>query len=202
MNIGLFPGSFNPIHIGHMLIAQHMLNFEALDQVWFIVSPQNPLKNRTSLASATDRLTMTKLAIGNAPNLVASDIEFHLSQPSYTIDTLDFIKQENPANSYSLIIGYDNFIHLDKWKSHDRLILENRIYVYPRIDPASKEYLVNPPLEAPTYLSPNPTFIFSKAPVLEISSTRIREILLQHKSIQFMVSDSVIRYIQDHKIYG
>ena len=132
MKIGLYFGSFNPIHVGHLIIANHFQQFTDLDQVWFVVSPQNPLKKKSSLANEYDRLEMVELAIKDYPNLRASNIEFTLPKPSYTIDTLIHLKEKFPEHEFALIMGSDNLDGISKWKNAEILMRDYQFYVYPR----------------------------------------------------------------------
>lgn len=130
--VGLFFGSFNPVHIGHLIIANYMANYTFLDEVWFVVSPQNPFKDKKSLGNMYDRLEMVNLAIEGADNLRASDIEFSLPQPSYTIDTLTHLSEKYPTKEFLLIMGEDNLMGITKWKNADILLRDYKIIVYPR----------------------------------------------------------------------
>ncbi|MGB1218100.1 MAG: nicotinate (nicotinamide) nucleotide adenylyltransferase, partial [Saprospiraceae bacterium] len=130
--IGLFFGSFNPVHIGHMIIAEFVATHTDLDKVWMVISPQNPFKKKSTLAKDYDRLHMVKAAIGDNPHLEACDIEFGLPQPSYTIDTLTYLKEKYPTKEFSLIMGGDNLGTLHKWKNYELLLKNHEIYVYKR----------------------------------------------------------------------
>ncbi|HOJ91488.1 MAG TPA: nicotinate (nicotinamide) nucleotide adenylyltransferase [Saprospiraceae bacterium] len=132
MKIGLFFGSFNPIHNGHLIIAQHLLNYSAIEKLWFIVSPHNPLKEKASLAKDRERLHLVRLAIDENPDMRASDIEFNLPQPSYTIDTMAFLTEKYPQHEFSLIMGGDNLVSLPKWKNYELLISKYPILIYKR----------------------------------------------------------------------
>lgn len=189
MKIGLLPGSYNPIHIGHLILAEYLLNNFDFDQVWLIISPQNPLKKKASLVDLEHRMKMVNLSIGDSKSLLGSDIEFHLPFPSYTIDTLDFLKSKYPKDIFNLIIGADNYQNLSKWKSHQRLEDENSIYVYPR-----KGY----PL---TQNRKSNHFLVNEAPEIEISSSFIRKNLQENKSIRYLVVDKVLEYIQTYQLY-
>jgi nicotinate-nucleotide adenylyltransferase len=179
MEIGLYFGSFNPIHIGHLIIANHILNTTAIDKIWFIVSPQNPLKKSESLLGAPERLNLVKLAIENNSRFEVSDIEFHLPRPSYTINTLSSLKNTFPQNTFYLIIGSDNYLNFSKWKSSHQLKSEHHIFVYQR--PGF-------PL-APEKNSLN-IRVFD-APLLDISSTSIRQLIRDRKSIRYLVPEPV-----------
>ena len=132
MKIGLFFGSFNPMHIGHKVIASYMSEFSELEQVWFVVSPQNPLKQKQSLLDQYHRLMIIRMEVEDNPKLYASDIEFNLSQPSFTIDTLVHLKEQYPENDFSLIIGADNLQNFHKWKNYEQILVDYSVYVYPR----------------------------------------------------------------------
>ncbi len=193
MEIGIFPGSFDPIHLGHLLVAEHFLNYTSLSGIWFLISPQNPLKNKESLTEVGHRLAMVKLAMEGSPNLIASDLELYLPRPSYTVDTMDFIKKRWPEITFSLIIGSDNVVNFSKWKNYERLAKENPILVYPR-----KGYLRASIREES---SVDRTFSHVEAPLIELSSTLIRSTIREKKSIRFMVPDSVLDYIIVHELY-
>jgi len=189
MQIGLFPGSFNPIHLGHLIIAQYFINHYPLDQIWFVISPQNPLKKRSGLVDFDHRMKMVELSISQSKEMIASDIELKLPLPSYTIHTLDYLKENFPEHAFSLILGLDNYEGFNRWKSHDRIIQENKIYLYPREG-----------VKLPENLS-SPNFILTQAPEMGISSTGIRKDILEKKNIRFLVTDSVQEYILSHKLY-
>ena len=132
MKVGLFFGSFNPVHVGHMIIAEHMANHTDLDEVWMVVSPQNPLKKQASLAGDYDRLHLVNLAIGENLKLRSSNIEFGLSKPSYTVDTLVYLREKYPNKEFVLIMGGDNLATLHKWKNFEVILRDYQIYVYKR----------------------------------------------------------------------
>lgn len=187
--IGLFFGSFNPVHVGHMIIANFMATQTDLDEVWMVVSPQNPLKKKASLARDYDRLHLVKLAIGDTPNIKASDIEFSLQKPSYTIDTLTFLKEKYPKKEFALIMGGDNLATLHKWKNYELILRDFLIYLYKR----------------PQYdlgeLETHPSVRHFEAPLLSISATYIRKLIKDKKSIQFLVPDPVFKYLLETPIY-
>lgn len=132
MNIGLFFGSFNPVHTGHMIIAQHLANQPEIDQVWLVVSPHNPLKSKSSLANDYDRLHLVNLAIEDNPKIRSCKVEFDLPQPSYTIDTLAYLKEKHPQHTFALIMGSDNLLSLPKWKHYELILQNHLIYIYNR----------------------------------------------------------------------
>ncbi|HTF27900.1 MAG TPA: nicotinate (nicotinamide) nucleotide adenylyltransferase [Flavitalea sp.] len=188
MKIGLYFGSFNPIHHGHLIIATHIVENTDLDQVWFVVSPHNPLKHNTGLLNEYHRLHLVKLAIEGADQLRASDIEFYLPKPSFTIDTLTYIHEKFPQHFFSVIMGSDSYQNLPKWKNHQQILSNYPVFVYLR--PA---YQVNPDaLSTVTVLN---------APLLEISASHIRANLKEGKSIRYLVPDKVADEISRNRYY-
>jgi nicotinate-nucleotide adenylyltransferase len=190
MKIGLFFGSFNPVHIGHMVIAGYMANYTELDQVWLVVSPHNPLKNKDDLISAHDRLEMAKLAIGNTENIQVNDIEFSLPLPSYTVDTLRYLKEKYPEYEFSLIMGSDNLVSLKKWKNYELILKDHCIFVYPRPGYGNNEFVQHP------------SVVITQTPLIDLSSTFIRNSFKEGKSIRFFVPDSVLAFIESKNLYG
>jgi nicotinate-nucleotide adenylyltransferase len=186
--IGLFFGSFNPVHTGHMIIANYMVTRAGLDEVWMMVSPHNPLKDKKSLANDHDRLHLVTLAIGDNARIRASNIEFQLPKPSYTIDTLVYLEEKYPQHQFILLMGGDNLLTLDKWKSHEKIV-EHPIYVYKR--PGSTGGLYEK----------HPNVHYMDAPLLDISATYIRDCLQQGLSIEYLVPDRVYEYLLNNKIY-
>lgn len=183
MQIGLYFGSFNPIHVGHLIIASHIADSGLVDKVWFVVSPQNPLKPSNSLLNEYNRLHLVQLAIEGDNRLAASNIEFSLPKPSYTIDTLTYLAEKYPQHSFSLIVGSDSFNNLPKWKNYNQLIENHSFIIYPR---PGFEVNVEPKINA--------TII--DAPLLSISSTSIRNNIKNCKSIRYMVVDEVREEIE------
>lgn len=186
---GLFFGSFNPIHVGHLIIANYMASFSGLKEVWLVVSPHNPLKQKSGLANMYDRLEMAKLATENAPQIRVSDIEFKLPQPSYTIDTLAHLHERYPEKEFVLIMGADNLSSLKKWKNFEVLLQNYQIYVYPRLGADVSEWLNHP------------SITFTNTPVMEISSTFIRKAIKENKNVQFFVPDNVLVFIDQKSMY-
>lgn len=178
MNIGLYFGSFNPIHIGHLIIANHILNESKLQKIWFVVSPQNPFKKSESLINEYDRFHIVQKAIENDPRLKVSDIEFSLPKPSYTVHTLAYLKEKYPDHDFSIIMGSDSFQNLGKWKNAEVIIENYSIIVYRR-----PGFDVNNKLNARIQVM--------DAPLLEISSTHIRELIQSGKSIKYLVPANV-----------
>lgn len=186
---GLFFGSFNPVHTGHLIIASHMANFIDLDEVWLVISPQNPLKEKKGLANMYDRLEMARLATEPADRITVSDIEFKLHQPSYTIDTLTYLHEKFPAREFVLIMGADNLASFKKWKNYEVLLKNYQLYVYPRPGIVLDEWK--------NYSS----IIFTDTPQMEISSTFIRKALKENKNVQFLVPDAVIAFMDSKNMY-
>lgn len=187
MKIGLYFGSFNPIHTGHLIIANHIINLGALDQVWFIVSPQNPLKPSHGLLNEYQRLHLVRIAIDGEIKLRASDIEFHLPRPSYTIDTLTHLAEKYPQHQFTIIMGSDSIQNISKWKNHEILLRDYEILVYRR-----------PGFEPPQL---NERVTVLDAPLLQISATHIRELVKSGKSIRYLVPDVVKEEIEKGGYY-
>ena len=189
MKIGLYFGSFNPIHTGHCIIANHVLANSPLEQVWFIVSPQNPLKSSVGLLNEYHRLHLVQLAVEAENGLRVNDIEFRLPKPSYTVDTLSYLQEKYPHHSFSVIMGSDSFKNLPKWKNYFHIIQHYPIYVYVR--PGHEEISFYPNADITTL----------KAPLLEISSTLIRKNVKEGKSIRYLVPDKVLEEITRNGYY-
>lgn len=189
MKIGLFFGSFNPIHTGHLIIANYMANHTDLDQVWLVVSPHNPLKKKTDLINMYDRLEMAKLATEQAVNIRVSDVEFKLPQPSYTIDTLTHLDEKYPEHEFTLIMGSDNLVSLKKWKNYELLLRHYRIAVYPRPGHGDPE------------LASHPAVTVTNTPLMELSSTFIRQSIREGRNIMFFVPDNVLNFIDSKNLY-
>jgi len=186
---GLFFGSFNPIHIGHMAIANYLVEFTAMKQVWFVLSPQSPFKKRENLLDNYERLEMVHRAISDDERFRASDIEFHLPVPSYTIDTLMYLTEKFPTRNFALIMGADNLFHFHKWKNHEQISQNFDIYVYPR--PGIKRE------ECPE----SEHIHWVEAPIMEISSSFIRQALADKRDVRHYLSPKVWEYIDETLIY-
>ncbi len=189
MKIGLYFGSFNPIHIGHLIIANYLVEHTDLDKLWFVVTPHNPHKAKKSLADNYDRLHLVNLAIEDNPKLQSSTIEFGLPQPSYTIDTLTYLKEKYPSKEFVLIMGGDNLAGLHKWKNYEQIIEHYKIYVYKRPGSALNDLAEHPNIEV------------LPAPLLEISSSYIRQLIKEKKSFKYLVPDKVHDYLLANPIY-
>ncbi len=188
MEIGLYFGSFNPIHIGHLIIANHILNETSLERIWFIVSPHNPLKESKSLLNEFDRLHMVRLAVQDDKRIKCSDIEFSLPKPSYTTNTLTFLSEKYPEHEFSIIMGSDSYQNLDKWKNFDHILSNYSIYVYERKDFEVKKFFSKAP-------------IILNAPLIEVSSSQIRLNIKEGKSIRYLVPEIVREEIETRKFY-
>ncbi len=189
MHIGLFFGSFNPVHIGHMVLANYMLRFTDMQEVWMVVSPQNPHKNKNQLLDQNHRLFMVDLAIDGYHGLRSSNIEFKLSQPSYTIHTLAHLAENYPQHRFSLIMGQDNLASLHKWKNYEEILKGHHIYVYPRPNVASGNFDSHPHVH------------LTQAPLIEISSTFIREAIKNQKDVKYFLPPKVWEEIEAMGFY-
>lgn len=189
MKIGLFFGSFNPVHVGHMIIANHMVQYTDLDQVWMVVTPHNPLKSKTSLAKDSDRYHLVQLAIGNNIKIKPSNVEFSLPLPSYTIDTLTFLNEKYPKHIFALIMGGDNLESIEKWKNYQQILENYDIYLYQRAGYNPGKY------------SDLPRIKHMKVPLLDISATFIRQAIREGKSVQYLVPDAVYDYLENSVMY-
>ncbi len=189
MKIGLYFGSFNPVHNGHMAIANYFLEFTDLDKIWFIVSPQNPLKNKKSLLPDYQRLEILNRVVYNIENYEASNIEFNLPKPSYTIDTLTYLKEKYPKKDFVLLMGGDNIITLHKWKNYEQIVNNHQIYVYPRPNSNLEEYIKKYNIK------------IIEAPQMEISSSFIRKSIKDGKNVQFFMPPPAYEYITEMNFY-
>jgi nicotinate-nucleotide adenylyltransferase len=188
MKIGLFFGSFNPVHTGHLIIANHFLNTTDLEKIWFIVSPQNPFKESKTLLSEYHRLHLLKIATEDDNRIKVSDIEFNLPKPSYTATTLINLEEKYPGNQFGIIMGSDSFQNLHKWKNFETIVKNYPIYIYPRKGFDIKNEI-------------NATLITVDAPLVEISATEIRQLTKEKKSIRYMVPEKVREEIESGGYY-
>ena len=186
---GLFFGSFNPIHQGHLMIANYMVEFTDIGQVWFIVSPHNPLKEKTSLLADHHRLAMANIAVEDDPRFRASNIEFHLPQPSYTIDTLTCLAEKYPEKEFVLICGSDNLPSFSKWKNYEELLNRYYLYIYPRPETESSAF------------DDHPHIHFTQAPLIEISSSFIRQGIKEGKNLRQFLPEKVWKYLTEMHFY-
>ncbi|HNW88955.1 MAG TPA: nicotinate (nicotinamide) nucleotide adenylyltransferase [Bacteroidales bacterium] len=188
-NIGLYFGSFNPIHKGHLAIARYLLKTSGLDEVWFVISPQSPFKSEESLLDDDQRYEMVLLSIKNNKRLRACNIEFALPKPSYTISTLKALHEKYPEKSFSIIMGSDNLDSFHKWKNYEDIITNFRIYVYPRHGSDGGRF------------KSHPSVCWINAPLLDISSTAIRAFIRQGKDVRKLLPAKVLEYIEEMGFY-
>jgi len=188
MNIGLYFGSFNPIHVGHLIIVNHVLNFTSLNKVWIVISPQNPFKTSSGLLNEYDRLHLVRLAVEEDNRIKASDVEFYLPKPSYTINTLTYLHEKYPEHTFYIVMGSDSYANLSKWKNYEVILKNYPIYVYNR---PGFEIIDKLPGE----------LIVLDAPLLQISATEIRAFLKAGKSIRYLVPEKVRDEIEQNRYY-
>ena len=186
---GLFFGSFNPVHTGHLMIASYMAEYSDLDEVWFVVSPHNPLKEKSTLLADHHRLYMVNLAIEDDDRFKSSNIEFKLPQPSYTIDTLTYLSEKFPRKEFILIAGSDSLPTFHKWKNHEELLKQYRVYLYPRPGTAENRF------------DRHPSFTRVDAPMITLSSSFIREGIREGRNMQYFLPDKVWNYIREMNFY-
>lgn len=189
--IGLYFGTFNPIHVGHLTIANHMVEYSTLDEVWMVVTPHNPHKKKSSLLDNVHRLAMVRIALENYPNLKASNIEFDLPQPNYTVDTLVYLEEKYPEQEFSIIMGEDNLKSFHKWKNYEVILERYAIYVYPRISEN----------KVPDKFREHPKITKVDAPIMELSSTFIRNGIKKGKNIRPMLPQDVWEYLDEMNFY-
>ena len=194
--IGLFFGSFNPIHIGHLILANYILEHSDMQELWFVVSPQNPFKEKKSLLNDHNRLDMVQLAIKNYQKMRASNVEFSLPTPSYTIDTLTYLQEKHPDYSFSLIMGEDNLGSLHKWKNYDLLLQNYQVIVYPRI--FGEDISSSPNV---TQLKNHHNIHKIDAPIIELSATEIRDMIKSGKNVRQMLPPEVFEYLDGSSFY-
>ena len=194
--IGLFFGSFNPIHIGHLILANYILENSDMEELWFVVSPQNPFKDKKSLLNDHNRLDMVQLSVKNYPKMRASNIEFSLPKPSYTIDTLTYLNEKYPDYSFALIMGEDNLKSLPKWKNYEKLVSDYQIIVYPRIFEGN----VSPSLND-SELRNHENISLINAPIIELSATEIRKMIKEGKNVRPMLPPEVFEYLDGSSFY-
>ncbi|WP_447951373.1 nicotinate (nicotinamide) nucleotide adenylyltransferase [Chryseobacterium koreense] len=194
--VGLFFGSFNPIHIGHLILANYILENSDMDELWFVVSPQNPFKEKKSLLKDHNRLDMVQLAVQNYPKMRASNVEFSLPKPSYTIDTLTYLQEKFPDHFFALIMGEDNLDGLKKWKNAETLIKNYQIIVYPRVFEGDTSASLSD-----QKFRNHENISLIKAPIIEISATEIREMIKLGKNVRPMLPPEVFEYLDGSSFY-
>ncbi len=193
--IGLYFGTFNPVHVGHLIIANHIVENTPLDEVWFVVSPHNPLKKKASLLEDYHRLNLVKEAIEDNNKLRASDIEFKLPQPSYTATTLAYLQEKYPKKDFTLIMGEDNLRSLHKWRNFETIVANHKIMVYPRHQTIQEKELVNPVVNSDKIV------VLRDVPFMDISASFIRKSIKEGKSVKYLLTDPVLKYIDEMNFY-
>lgn len=197
-SIGLYFGTFNPIHVGHLIIANHMVQNANLDQVWFVVTPQNPLKPKASLLADYHRLALVRIAVDDNPNIEASNVEFDLPQPSYTIHTLVSLSEKYPEYDFTIIMGEDNLNTLHKWKNYEQILNNYAILVYPRVE-SDENLSVNTESRSPLLDLENVTMI--DAPLMKLSASFIRRSIKEGKDVRYLLTEKVVKYIDEMNFY-
>ena len=193
--VGLYFGTFNPIHVGHLVIANYMANYTNLEEVWLVVSPQNPFKEKDSMLEDYHRLSLVKIAVEDNDHLKVSNIEFDLPKPSYTINTLVYLYEKYPDIQFNLIMGEDNLRTFHKWKNHEEILKKSNLYVYPRLMNPQTEKKINSPLYN------HPSVIICDAPVMKISSSFIRNAIKNNKDVRYMLTEKVTNYVEEMHFY-
>lgn len=195
--IGLFFGTFNPIHVGHLIIANYIVSATSLDEVWFVVTPHNPHKKKANLLADHHRLAMVKEAIENNIHLRASDVEFNLPQPNYTIDTLTYLREKYEDKEFVLIMGEDNLRSFHKWKNYQEILKHHGIVVYPRIHGAAEDKTD----QVIDELNGHERILLCDAPIMNISATFIRNAIKEGLDVRYMLTDAVFKYVDEMNFY-
>jgi nicotinate-nucleotide adenylyltransferase len=196
LRVGLYFGSFNPVHLGHLVIANHMLNQADLDEVWFVVTPSSPHKQGVSMIPEEHRLQMAHLALADHPHLKASDVEFNLPRPNYTADTMHHLREVHPEVAFSIIMGQDNLESFHTWKDHESLVAKHRMLIYPRLTQGTSESEAR----TATWLAHAHVEVH-EAPIIAISSTYVRDAIMSGHDVQFLLPDAVVAYIGNNHFY-
>ena len=196
--VGLYFGTFNPIHVGHLVIANHMVQHANLDELWFVVSPQNPLKPKASLLADYHRLALVRIAVDNNLRLKASNVEFDLAQPSYTIHTLAALSEKYPDYQFTIIMGEDNLNTLPKWKNYEEILANYSILVYPRVE-SDENLSVNN--EGRSDLLDHPKVMMIDAPLMKISASFIRKSVKTGKDVRYLLTEPVLKYVDEMNFY-
>ncbi|MAZ26939.1 MAG: nicotinic acid mononucleotide adenylyltransferase [Cytophagaceae bacterium] len=191
MKIGLYFGTFNPIHVGHLIIANHMVEFCDLDKIWVVITPHNPFKKKKTLLDNHHRYQLVQRVLEDYPKLEASTIEFELPQPNYTVDTLAYLQEKYPQQEFALIMGEDNLKSLHKWKNHEVIMDHHEIYVYPRVSEGAIEHR----------FKDHPKVKYVKAPIIEISATAIRNAIREGKNVKPLLTEEAWNYIDEMNFY-
>ena len=196
--IGLYFGTFNPIHVGHLIIANHMAQQPNIDQVWFVVSPQNPLKPKASILADYHRLALVRAAVEDNNKLRASNIEFDLPQPSYTVHTLVALKEKYPDFSFTIIMGEDNLNTFPKWKNHEAILADYSILVYPRVE---SDETLSVKTHSKSELLQLDNVKLVDAPLMKISASFIRKSIKEKKDVRYMLTERVMKYVEEMHFY-
>ena len=199
MKVGLYFGSFNPIHVGHLIIANYMAEYNDFDQIWLVVSPHNPHKKKTSLLADHHRLTLVKIAVEENEKLQASDIEFKLPQPSYTVTTLAYLKEKYPNNEFSLLMGEDNLRSFHKWFNYEEILSNHKLYVYPRVLTSGE--VEKKPEALDVVKNHKNVILCDEVPVMKISSSFIRKSIKGGKDVKYLLSEPVFNYVDEMNFY-
>lgn len=198
MKIGLFFGTFNPVHVGHLVIANYMAQYTDLDQVWLVVTPQNPLKQKSTLLPDFHRLMLVKEAIDENPRLKASDVEFTLKKPNYTIHTLTHLMEQYPKHEFALILGEDNLRTLDKWFNYEQILEKHKLYVYPRTLTDAERASDS---KSSNFQSHKNVVFCADVPMMNISSTFIRNAIKHGKDVSYLLTEPVNKYVEEMNFY-
>ena len=199
MKIGLYFGTFNPIHVGHLIIANYMADFTDLQKVWMVVTPQNPLKKKSTLLADYHRLALARIAVEDNDKIEVSNIEFELPKPSYTIHTLTYLKEKYPQHEFSLIMGEDNLRTLHKWMNYEQILEHHHIYVYPRA--LTEQEREENKAYKPSELMHNPHVHLCDAPVMKVSASFIRQAIKNKKDVRYLLTDPVYKYVKEMHFY-
>ncbi len=201
MKIGLYFGTYNPIHVGHLIIANYMADYTDLDQVWLVVTPQNPLKKKNTLLEDYHRFAMVEIAIEDNPKLKASNIEFTLPKPSYTSNTLAYLVEKYPTHEFSLIMGEDNLRTLHKWKNYEEILDQHTIYVYPRALTEQERIELNSEIVFENKLNNHPNVKLCDAPVMKVSASFIRTAIKEKNDVRYLLTEPVYKYVKEMHFY-
>lgn len=199
-HVGLYFGTFNPIHVGHLIIANHLADHTPMDEVWLVITPQNPFKEKSSLLADFHRLNLAKVALEDNPKVRVSDIEFKLPRPSYTVHTLAHLKEAYPDIQFSLVMGEDNLRSLHKWKNYETILNNHEIYVYPRVL-TEQEKAELKTHRTQTHLANHPKIHRVDAPVMKLSSSFIRKSIMAGHDVRYLLTDPVYRYVKEMHFY-